>query len=139
MVRGAPTPLQIRTLTGLENVLADELRALGAQDLKVGNRHVNCVGDRQFLYEVNLKSRTAIRVLRPLFSFESRHEQQFYDGIRGFDWRSWMLPTGTLAVDAHVYSSFTTHSLYVAQLAKDAIVDRFRDMTGNRPSVDLQA
>lgn len=133
-----PFPIHVRTITGLEPVLAEELSALGGQDIQKKNRLVTCRGSLDFLYKANLWCRTAIRVLRPLASFAVRDEKALYDGLRKIDWSPWLSPSGTLAVDAHVHSSFTTHSLYVAQLAKDAVVDQFRDKTGERPSVDLE-
>lgn len=134
---GKVIPLHVRTLTGLESLLAKEVESLGALNVRLGTRVVHCEGDLSLLYKINLYSRTAIRVLRPLASFQARDEKGLYEGIHNIDWSRWMRSTGTLAIDADVFSSFTTHSLYVAQLAKDAIVDGFRQKTGNRPSVDL--
>ena len=42
----------------------------------------------------------------------------------------------TLAVDALVRDAQITHSGFVAQRVKDAIVDRLRDKHGARPDVD---
>jgi len=130
-------PLHIRTLSGLEEGLAQELKALGAQNIQPKSRLVICEGDLALLYKINLWCRTAIRVLRPLKTFPAADEKELYDGIREIFWSPWIKATGTLAVDANVNSSFTTHSLFVAQLTKDAVVDQFRENTGDRPSVDL--
>ncbi len=130
--------LHVRTMTGLEGVLADELAALGARDLEPQNRLVICRGDLALLYRINIECRAAIRVLRPLVSFSAPDEASFYKGLQQIDWSKWMPATGSLAVNAHVHSSFTTHSLFIAQLAKDAVVDQFRESTGERPSVDLK-
>jgi 23S rRNA (guanine2445-N2)-methyltransferase / 23S rRNA (guanine2069-N7)-methyltransferase len=129
--------LQVRTVTGLEGVLADELVALGARDVSAKRRVVLCHGDRELLYRANLWCRTAIRTLVPLVTFDAPDEKALYDGLRAVDWSAWIAPNGTLAVDPNVHSSFSTHSLYLAQLTKDAIVDHFRARTGQRPSVDL--
>jgi 23S rRNA (guanine2445-N2)-methyltransferase / 23S rRNA (guanine2069-N7)-methyltransferase len=131
-------PIHVRTITGLEEVLAEELSALGAQDIELKRRMVLCRGDLTLLYRANLWCRTAIRVLRPLATFSAPDEKAFYKGVREIDWSHWGTAQGTLAVDADVYSSFTTHSLFVAQFTKDAVVDQFRDKTGHRPSVDLE-
>lgn len=130
-------PLHVRTTTGLEELLAEELHALGATEIFERRRLVTCEGDLKLLYRANLWLRTAIRVLRPLSNFAAPDEKTFYDGVRQIDWSRWLRAGGTLAVDAHVYSSFTTHSLYLSQLTKDAIVDQIREKTGQRPSVDL--
>lgn len=132
-------PIHIRTLTGLEKALAEELAGLGGQDLTLANRVVMGRGNLEFLYRANLWCRTAIRVLRPIAAFPAADEKAFYEGIKAIDWSPWMAPNGTLAIDAHVHSSFTTHSLFAAQLAKDAIADRFREIAGTRPSVDLES
>ena len=131
-------PIHVRTSTGLEDILFKELSNLGLRDLQVKHRLVTGVGTQKLLYKINLWSRTAIRVLKPLASFPAENEKSFYDQIKAIDWNPWISPTGTLAIDAHVHSSFTTHSLFLAQLTKDAICDQFREKTGKRPSVDLE-
>jgi len=133
-----PFTLHVRTLTGLEPLLAEELAALGAVEVQPRNRVVTCQGDLEVIYRANLWCRTAIRVLRKVGEFAAGDEKALYQGIHAIDWSPWMSATGTLAIDGHVYSSFTTHSLFVAQLSKDAVVDQFRDKTGERPSVDLE-
>jgi 23S rRNA (guanine2445-N2)-methyltransferase / 23S rRNA (guanine2069-N7)-methyltransferase len=127
-----------RTLTGLEEGLARELVAVGAQNVQPEGRAVRFQADRRVLYAANLWCRTAIRILKPLGEFPAADEDQLYASVQKIAWAEWMPATGTLAVDAAVRSSFTTHSLYVSQLAKDAIVDQFRERTGKRPSVDLK-
>lgn len=131
-------PIHVRTASGLEELLSRELLALGLQNVKARNRLVTGVGDLKLLYQANLWCRTAIRVLRPIENFTASDEDQFYDKVKAIDWSPWISPTGKLAIDAHVHSSFTTHSLFLAQLTKDAIVDQFREKTGERPSVDLE-
>jgi 23S rRNA (guanine2445-N2)-methyltransferase / 23S rRNA (guanine2069-N7)-methyltransferase len=131
-------PIHVRTVTGLEEVLAEELSSLGAKAIEVKNRLVVCEGDTELLYKANIWCRTAIRVLLPLATFPATDEKSFYQGVKDIDWQKWMKSTGTLAVDANVHSSFNSHSLYISQLAKDAVVDQFREKTGKRPSVDLE-
>ncbi len=129
--------LHAKTLSGLEPVLADELTALGAEDVQPGHRLVTFAGDQRLLYRASLCCRTAIRVLKPISTFPAESERALYDGVRRIDWSEHLDAGGTLAVDPVVWSSFSTHSLYVAQLTKDAIVDQFRERTGRRPSVNL--
>lgn len=129
--------IQAKTLFGLEAVLAEELAALGAREITRGNRIVSFQGDQRLLYRANLWCRTAIRFLKPIVKFKATKESEMYDGIRQTDWRQFLDADATLAIDPVVHSSFCTHSLYAAQLAKDAIVDQFRERCGKRPSVDL--
>jgi putative N6-adenine-specific DNA methylase len=127
-----------KTLFGFEELLSKELRQLGAQNIKIGVRNVSFSGDKGFMYKANLALRTATKILKPIHSFRIKTEQDLYDQVYKMDWTPYLKPTGTLAVDATINSTVFTHSLYIAQKTKDAIVDRFRDDTGERPSVDLK-
>jgi len=127
-----------KTLFGFEELLSKELRQLGAQNIKVGVRNVSFSGDKGFMYKANLALRTATKVLKPIHSFKIKTEQDLYDQVYKMDWTPYLKPTGTLAVDATINSTVFTHSLYIAQKTKDAIVDKFRDETGERPNVDLK-
>jgi 23S rRNA (guanine2445-N2)-methyltransferase / 23S rRNA (guanine2069-N7)-methyltransferase len=131
-------PLTAKTVFGLEDVLAGELAAIGADQIVKGRRLVNFRGDKRLLYWANLWLRTAIRVLKPIHAFQAENEQALYRGIREVDWFEHLDAAGSLAIDPVVHGSFCTHSLYAAQLAKDAIVDQFRERFGSRPSVDLK-
>jgi 23S rRNA (guanine2445-N2)-methyltransferase / 23S rRNA (guanine2069-N7)-methyltransferase len=130
--------LTAKTVFGLEEVLAAELTALGAEGIEPGRRMVNFQADRRLLYRANIWLRTAIRVLRPIHSFAAADEKTLYDGIRQIDWSTHLDANGSLAIDPVIHNSFCTHSLYAAQLAKDAIVDQFRERSGVRPAVDLK-
>ncbi|MDX5482923.1 MAG: THUMP domain-containing protein [Hymenobacteraceae bacterium] len=124
------------TLAGLEEVLAEELRALDMEYIKVGNRAVTCSGNLRQLYEANLWCRTAIRILKPIRNFKARNEKDLYEQVQKTDWSEYLDLSTTFAIDAVVSHSTFEHSLFVAQLTKDAIVDQFRKATGERPSVD---
>ena len=127
-----------KTLFGFEDLLAHELTQLGAQEVKTGVRNVSFSGDKGFMYKANLALRTAIKILKPIESFVVTGEQDLYDKIKDMPWEEFLKPTGTLAIDATIHSDLFTNSLYIAQKTKDAIVDRFRDQTGERPNVDLR-
>ena len=129
--------MHAKTLAGLETVLAEELAELGAAEVTVGNRLVAFRGDRRMLYRANLWLRTAIRVLKPIHRFEAEDERSLYQGVQAIDWAEHLDCGGSLAIDPVVFDSFCTHSLYAAQLTKDAIVDQFRARLGSRPSVEL--
>ena len=123
---------------GIEPVLADELRALGAADVQPGRGGVQFAGDRALLYQANLWLRTAIRVLRPILTVHVESPDELYDAVRGLDWSRWMTPEHTLAVDCNVRDSRITHSKYAALRVKDAICDQFVERLGRRPSVDVE-
>jgi putative N6-adenine-specific DNA methylase len=126
-----------KTLYGLEDLLAKELRQLGASGIEKGTRNVAFEGDTGFMYKANLCCRTAIKILKPITAFNVFTEEDLYKNIYKIKWEDYMEANGSLAVDATVFSKQFTHSQYVALKTKDAIVDRFRDKEGVRPDVDL--
>jgi putative N6-adenine-specific DNA methylase len=126
-----------KTLFGFEELLANELKQLGALNIQTGLRMVSFEGDNGFMYKANLACRTAIKILKPIHTFKLKNEQELYDGIYKIDWSEYMNEEQTLAIDATVFSDFFTHSKYVSLKSKDAIVDQFRDKKGTRPNVDI--
>ena len=126
-----------KTLFGLENLLAQELRQLGASEIEMGTRNVSFEGDTGFMYKANLCCRTAIKILKPITAFNVFTEEELYKKVYDIPWEQYMTVDGSLAVDATVFSKQFTHSQYIALKTKDAIVDRFRDKSGDRPDVDL--
>ncbi|WP_019039354.1 THUMP domain-containing class I SAM-dependent RNA methyltransferase [Psychroflexus tropicus] len=127
-----------KCLYEFEDELAKELRQLGAMDIQKGVRHVSFVGDLGFMYKANLSLRTAISILKPLFSFKIYNEDDFYKKINAFAWENLIDKNGTFAVESTVNSEIFTHSRYVVFRTKDAIVDRFRDKFEFRPSIDTE-
>jgi 23S rRNA (guanine2445-N2)-methyltransferase len=122
---------------GIEPVLAEELRALGAVDVRPGRGGVHFAGDRALLYQANLWLRTAIRVLQPILEVTVASPDELYQAVRGIDWSHYLTPEHTLAVDCNVRDSHITHSKYAALRTKDAICDQFVERCGRRPSVDV--
>src|SRR5438045_3622879 len=121
---------------GLEPVLADELRGLGAIDVEPGRGGAGFRGDAALLYRANLWLRTAVRVLRPVLHADVHSPDELYEAVRSIDWPEFLTPDHTLAVDCNVRDSAITHSQYAARRVKDAICDQFLDRVGRRPSVD---
>jgi putative N6-adenine-specific DNA methylase len=119
-------------------MLADELRALGAADVKPGRGGVGFAGDKSLLYNANLWLRTAVRVLLPILEFPVTSTDELYDAVRSIDWSKYMTPDHTLAVDCNVRNSRITHSKYAALRVKDAICDQFVERCGSRPSVNVE-
>ena len=127
-----------KTLYGLEELLAQELRQLGASNIEIGVRNVSFEGDTGFMYKANLCCRTAIKILKPITAFNVFKEEDLYQKLYNINWQQYMDVKGSLAVDATVFSDYFKHSQYISLKTKDAIVDRFRDMEGDRPNVDLE-
>jgi len=127
-----------KTLFGFEELLAKELKQLGAQEVTIGVRHVSFVGDKGFMYKANLGLRTAIKILKPIAKFKVINENDLYNKVNAIPWENYLKSDGSLAVGATLNGDTFTHSQYVSLKTKDAIVDRFRDQTGERPNVDLR-
>jgi putative N6-adenine-specific DNA methylase len=125
-----------KTMKGLEQLLAMEIKSLGGENIRKGVRVVYFDGDKELLYRVNFQSRLALRVLKPFFEFRARDENELYKGAYSIDWSSMLSNDKTFAIDGVLNSRFFNHSRYVALRVKDAIADQFRAKTGKRPSVD---
>ena len=125
-----------KTFFGFEEILAKELRQLGAQEVEQGIRMVSFKGDKGFMYKANLSLRTALKVLKPIYSFRATNEAALYKGIASVNWSKYLNANQTFVIDATVHSDHFNHSEFVSQKCKDAIVDQFRERTGQRPSID---
>lgn len=130
--------LVVKTFQGLEDVLAKELVALGAESVVPLNRAVSCEGDQALMYRINYLARTALRVLVPIIEFTAEDENTLYKKALRFKWELYIKKDFTFAIDTVVSSDVFTHSKYVALKTKDAIADRFREKFGSRPSVDVE-
>jgi len=130
--------LTAKTLFGFEDLLATELKNLGALNIQKGQRMVSFEGDDGFMYKANLACRTAIKILKPIYHFKANDEKSLYDGIMKYDWVDLFDVDKTFAIDATVFSDDFSHSKYVALLSKDAIVDQFRNAFNRRPNIDTE-
>lgn len=128
-----------KTFQGLEEVLAEELRNLGAEDVAPGRRMVSFTGDLAMLYRANMCCRTALRILKPIYRFTASDTEQLYDRVKQYDWSTLLSVDKTFSIDPVVYSDTFTNSRYVTYRVKDAIVDWFKDRFGEtkRPGVRL--
>ncbi len=121
---------------GTEKALQRELIELGFRSVRLNSGGVPFRGDITEGWRACLHSRIAQRIQIVLGRFEAPDEKTLYDGVRSFDWASRLTPEHTLSVSAFCHSSNLTHSGYIAQKSKDAIVDMLRDRHGRRPDVD---
>lgn len=127
-----------KTFFGLEGVLAEELRQIGAQNVEEINRAVSFEGTQEVMYNANLKLFTALKILQPFFEFEANNEQELYDGIQKINWSEYFSYIDTFKIDTTVISEIFTHSHYVAHKAKDAIADQFKSKFDRRPNIDIE-
>ena len=126
-----------KTFAGLEEVLRDELEALGALNIEPGVRMVSFDGDLEMMYRANLCLRTALCILKPIFTFEAADPDELYDKVRDLPWEQYLTPESTFAIDSTVHSEGFPHSKYAVYRVKDGIVDHFTDSVGERPSIRL--
>ncbi|MEO8747419.1 MAG: bifunctional 23S rRNA (guanine(2069)-N(7))-methyltransferase RlmK/23S rRNA (guanine(2445)-N(2))-methyltransferase RlmL [Rhodanobacter sp.] len=123
---------------GLEYLLRDELAGLGAEGVHEALAGVYFSGSLEIAYKACLWSRLASRILLPLGEFDAADDEALYRGIQAIDWSTHLEARATLAVDAGTALSKLTHSQFIAQRVKDAVVDQFRQSTGERPDIDLE-
>lgn len=127
-----------KTFFGFEELLEKELIQLGAQNIQKGTRMVSFYGDKGFMYKANLGLRTALKILKPIYSFKVFNEKGLYNGIQSVDWSVYLNNNKSFVIETTLYSEAFTHSQFVALKVKDAIVDQFREQTGSRPNIDKE-
>lgn len=128
--------LFITTQAHLEEVLVEELKSLGYPNAEVGFRGVYVdVKDISDIYKLNLYLSTASRVLLPLRRGRVQDDRDLYEMAASIDWTKFLPPDGTLWIHSNVNHPALRHSVYAAQVVKDAICDIFRDEVGTRPNV----
>jgi len=124
-----------KTLHGLEDVLAEELIRLGANDIQKGRRMVSFTGNMELLYKANFYCRTALRILKPIYHFKAKDADTVYNQVKQVEWEKYITLDKTFAIDSVIFSEDFNHSKFVAYRTKDAIVDYFVDKYQKRPSV----
>lgn len=124
---------------GVNDLLLAELATLGAVELRETPAGVSFRGSLETAYRACLWSRLANRVLLRLAEFEAPDADALYAGVRAIPWEAHLNSEGTLAVSATQQRGAMTHTQFLAQRVKDGVVDRFRERTGRRPNVQLQA
>jgi len=126
------------TARGTEDLLADELKELGARRIRQDRGGVRFMATLDEALRVALWSRIAMRVLYPLGAFEAHGAEGLYEAAASIPWEEHLTPEHTFAVDATLKDSEHSHSGFVALKVKDAIVDRLRDTQGARPDVNTR-
>lgn len=121
---------------GLEALLGDELKTLGARDIEVTHGGVGFSGDWALCYRANLESRIATRVLWRVARGRYRGEEDIYRLAYGVTWAKWFTPDETIRVYVTARHSPLKSLEFTTLRIKDAVCDHFRTVTGRRPSVD---
>ena len=130
--------ITLKTIFGLEQVLTEELAELGYSDVTTLNRAVQLRGTMRDVYFLNLHIRCAISILVEIKTFTIRNEQDLFKKCMQIDWTNYFTLDKTFAVKGAVFSDLFKHSQFPFLLVKDAIVDTFRNVSGNRPDVNIK-
>ena len=138
MKQQATFSMLAKTFKGLEEVLAQELIALGANEVQLERRAVSFRGDKALLYRANLCLRTALRILVPIASFKVKDTDALYNQLKKINWSAYMQSSTTFAIDATVYSETFRNSRFVTYRVKDAIADYWLEKENQRPSVSTR-
>ena len=125
------------TYAGLEQVLAEELIGLGADDIEQARRSVYFSGDLELMYRANYSLRTALKILMPIRTFRIKNVDDLYQQVVKIKWEEFFDPRRTFAIQGKVFSQLFNNSMFASLKTKDAIVDRFRNAIGKRPSVSV--
>ena len=126
-----------KTFQGLEEVLAQELIELGADEVQIGRRMVSFRGDKAMMYRANFCLRTAVRILKPLKHFRAKDPEDVYRAVKSVDWSEILDINTSFVVDTTVYSTEFRNSKFVAYKVKDAIVDYFMETRQQRPNISI--
>jgi 23S rRNA (guanine2445-N2)-methyltransferase / 23S rRNA (guanine2069-N7)-methyltransferase len=121
---------------GLEYLLVEELRSLGAVEVHEALAGVHFEGSLEIAYRACLWSRLASRILMPIATFPAADDAALYQGVAAVDWRALLADGASFAVDAVGATTGIRHTQYAARRTKDAIVDQYRARGDARPSVD---
>ncbi len=125
-----------KTFQGLEPILAQEIQNLGGEDVQILKRAVKFSGDKRLLYSANYNLRTALKVLKPIKTFKIYSQTDFYYKMKKIKWQEYITPESTILIENVCNSDFFKNTHFVTLRTKDAIVDKFKELTGKRPSVD---
>jgi putative N6-adenine-specific DNA methylase len=128
-----------KTSSGLEQVLANEIKAIGGQNITLANRAVFYDGDLKIIYKSNYLLRTALRVLKEIEFFHFKNVDQFYLKCKDIEWLQYFSVDQSFVIHSTVGNSKEfTNSMFASLKAKDAVADYFRNKLGKRPNVDTE-
>ena len=123
---------------GLEQLLAEELQQLKAENLQAVGGGVGFSGDFPLCYKANLESRIASRVLWQVATDRYRDEGDIYRAAYALPWNDWFGPEVTIRVDVTAIRCPLKSLNFVTLKIKDAVCDKIRRLSGRRPSVDTR-
>ena len=121
---------------GLEPLLAEDLAACGAAEIREVPGGAQFSGSWETCYRVNLESRIASRVLWRVARAPYKNEDDVYRLALSVDWPALFAVERRLRVYVTAIKSPLKSLEFITLRVKDAVCDRFRDACGIRPNVD---
>ena len=134
----AHTQIIVKTFSGLEEILAEEITHLGAKDVQIIKRGIQCNYDKELLYRINIEARLALKAIVPIENFTATTNDELYQAALKINWENYFNVEQSFAIDASIFSNYFKHSQYAALKLKDAICDRFRKINNTRPNVKTE-
>ena len=126
-----------KTFSGLEDVLAKEVKRIGGKNVRRSNRAVFYEGNLEMIYKSNYQLRTALRILKEVEYFQFKNIDQFYLRCKNIQWKKYFdLGQNFVITSNTVNSREFKNSMFASLKVKDAIADYFRENFGKRPNVD---
>ncbi|SES67015.1 putative N6-adenine-specific DNA methylase [Draconibacterium orientale] len=126
-----------KTFSGLEDVLAKEVKRIGGKNVRRGKRAVFYDGDLEIIYKSNYNLRAALRILKEIEHFNFKNVDQFYLKCKRIKWQNYFNVDQNFVINSVVVNSREfRNSMFASLKVKDAIADYFRENFGKRPSVD---
>jgi putative N6-adenine-specific DNA methylase len=126
-----------KTFSGLEDVLAKEVKRIGGKNVRRGKRAVFYDGDLELIYKSNYQLRAALRILKEIEHFNFKNVDQFYLKCKRIKWQNYFTVDQNFVINSVVVNSRDfRNSMFASLKVKDAIADYFRENFGKRPSVD---
>ncbi len=122
---------------GLEEIAAQELKQLGAENVKTDFTCVHFSGDKTLLYRVNLWARTIFRVLKPIATIKSYNKRELYQNVQTVNWSEYLTPNDTIAVTCTGKNDQLNHSHFTALEVKNAIVEQQLNNYKERSNIDI--
>ena len=117
----------------LSPYLLEEITALGLKPVRVFKTGVELEGTMNDCIRLNLYLRCASQVLFSLDHFKAVNADELYDSLKGIEWENIIPADGYFSVSSNVSNDTITNNLFANVKVKDAIADRFREKTGQRP------
>lgn len=126
-------PIILSCAKGLSEWTEREVVEMGYRPIEVTENTVVVAGAMRDVFRLNLRLRTAHRVLVPLLRTTCRHVRELYEKVGSIDWENLLEPDGYVSVSSIVHNDTVRDTRLPSLVTKDAIVDRMRMKFDRRP------